>query len=320
MAALFWLLKENEDPSPTSVANYWKPPPLNDVRTKGITLEVSEMKSGGQKPAPNVLVNPAIFQKWKERAIREDLNCQIMPYVKPACITDNANLDLIVVRFKETTGRRTFQNFTRFCKQSITPEICDDAEKLTRDQGSSKLWHSLRFGRVTASIFYEFSRCKTPDGSLVQKIFGGKQFNATRAMKRGSELEIYIIELLKSKFPTIRRSGLYLSPDYPLYGASPDAEASDCIIEIKCPISHETKISYLKDGTVQDKVMAQIQLQMLLTKKEKGYLVVADPQFEINKEFELAEVMFDRKLCHKLIAMCNLFYKDNIFLKLMQRD
>ncbi|GBP66215.1 TBC1 domain family member 4 [Eumeta japonica] len=50
--------------------------------------------------------------------------------------------------------------------------VCEEAEQLTKQQSECAIWHELRYGRITASKFYEAAHCKTNNGSLVQQIIG----------------------------------------------------------------------------------------------------------------------------------------------------
>lgn len=61
--------------------------------------------------------------------------------------------------------------FLLFCSVKMKPDDCIKANKLTFGQSSTNAWFRLRYGRITASKFYEASHCKV-DGSLVQvKLF-----------------------------------------------------------------------------------------------------------------------------------------------------
>jgi len=69
-------------------------------------------------------------------------------------------------------------------------------------------------------------------------------------------------------------SGLFQSPCYPILGAYPDVINEQYVIEIKCPSSNETMKTYLREnGSLGSKCLAQIQLQMLLTGRKKGFLL-----------------------------------------------
>lgn len=73
-------------------------------------------------------------------------------------------------------------------KLSITDADVVNVEEETRAQYQNPMWHELRYGRVTVSRAFEFSRCKTTDGSLIALIMGGKIAD-TPAMKQGRMLE-----------------------------------------------------------------------------------------------------------------------------------
>lgn len=103
----------------------------------------------------------------------------------------------------------------------MTDQICKSIEISTRGQDSS-LWFHLKFGRITASKLFDLSKCKTPDGSLVNSVLGFKT-KSTEAMARGLRLEERVVAVLKKFYPNVKRCGLFLNPDYPAFGASPDA-------------------------------------------------------------------------------------------------
>jgi hypothetical protein len=89
---------------------------------------------------------------------------------------------------------------------------------------------------------------------------------------------------------------LFLSPDFSVFGASPDAIIGcDAVVEIKCPSSERTRKAYISDsGEMTSKYNAQVQLQMLLTSRTKGFFCVASPDLEETGCFDIIEVLFDR--------------------------
>ena len=80
------------------------------------------------------------------------------------------------------------------------------------------------------------------------------------------------------------RCGLFLSSDYPMFGASPDGIFSTHVLEIKCPLTAKTELNYIDSNGRTEKVKSQIQLQMVFTGREMGFLCVADPDFEKNQK------------------------------------
>lgn len=310
-------MRRSEEPSPTSVVCYWRPPRLNAIRSLGLVLKVSDMKGAGsfQKKFPQP--DPQLFELWKRHALSTNLNCQLLPYLKPADPTDNIMMDQLAFSFKSSGGNQ-FNQFLDYCEKQMSTRVCEEVEKATRNQSDSKLWFKLRFGRVTASKFHEFSKCKTMSGTLVESIMGGICFNPTESMKRGLIIESRVFEMLKNnQFRDIQKVGLLISSEFPFFGASPDAISNDAIFEIKSPTSEKTKKNYIKNNNLNEKVLAQMQLQMLFAAKNKGFLVISDPNFEENKKFEVFEVLFDRDYCNNIISECLAFYEKTIFKRLM---
>lgn len=108
-------------------------------------------------------------------------------------------------------------------------------------------------------------------------------------------------------------TGLLLSPNYPLLGASPDAISDEFVVEIKCPFTMKAVSTYVKDGLITNKFKAQIHLQMILFGKTKGVFCVTDPSFEINQEICTYTVDFDRNFIEDIEASAETFWKANIF-------
>lgn len=198
----------------------------------------------------------------------------------------------------------------------MTATLCTKAYKDSKEQANSFLWYHLRYGRITASKFYEAAHCST-DGVLVESILGGMSFKSL-AMERGQRLEIEVRNLLKKEFPDIKECGLMLRFDLPIFGASPDGIDDKFVFEIKCPMKNTTVTNYLKNGVVQPKYMGQIQLQMLMSGRKKGVFCVALPNFEVSKEITKVIVDLDVNLCNDYIEKCKLFWFQYVFPKLMQ--
>jgi hypothetical protein len=70
-------------------------------------------------------------------------------------------------------------------------------------------------------------------------------------------------ELLK--LGKLEKAGLFLSPDLPVFGASPDGIIGcDAVVESKCPSSEKARKTYISDsGEITSNYNAQVQLQML---------------------------------------------------------
>jgi hypothetical protein len=96
-------------------------------------------------------------------------------------------------------------------------------------------------------------------------------------MERGIRLEKKVLTkveaLQQNKF---QRCGLLLSPDFPFFGASPDGINKDCVLEIKCPFSLKSKLSFINaKNEISAKCVNQIQLQMFLSNRKSCLFCVA---------------------------------------------
>ncbi|GBP12685.1 Exonuclease [Eumeta japonica] len=156
----------------------------------------------------------------------------------------------LVLKYKEVSCDTFLQKIV------LTDADIKKVEEESKNQHQSYLWHELRYGRVTASRAYDFSRCKTSDGTLIALIMGGK-IPDTAAMKRGRLLEDKVRETVSIRLgKKIKKCGLLLSKEYPMIAGSPDGICEDCIIEIKCPISTKTYKNYILDWKPEEMLCA----------------------------------------------------------------
>ncbi|KAJ8926623.1 hypothetical protein NQ314_020987 [Rhamnusium bicolor] len=103
----------------------------------------------------------------------------------------------------------------------LTAEVCRNVSSRTKEQSLSPLWYEVRYGRITASIFYEVSRCKT-EGQLLEQIMGAATPFSSDAIERGKRLEKVVLNVVETKYniKTIS-TGIHLSSEHPVFGASP---------------------------------------------------------------------------------------------------
>ncbi|GBL81423.1 hypothetical protein AVEN_143707-1 [Araneus ventricosus] len=78
-------------------------------------------------------------------------------------------------------------DFLKYCSSQMSEAACDEALRKTKSQHKSKLWHEMRYGRITASKAYESAQCQTMHVSLVQCIMGASSLKDTNVMKRGKK-------------------------------------------------------------------------------------------------------------------------------------
>ena len=130
------------------------------------------------------------------------------------------------------------------------------------------------------------AQCKTVAGTLVGSVFGAVKLKPTAAMKKGLRLEPLVKkEVEKSTGIQFRECGLLLQPDLPIFGASPDGISDKYVLEIKSPLSDRALPNYFTKDRNQPskKYLAQIQMQMHMSGRKRGYYCVASPDFEKNQ-------------------------------------
>lgn len=308
-----WLNRRSEDPSPTEVTSYWKKPRLSDVGTAVKFVEVKEF--GKQASVTSTqLADKSFLNELLEEGKKENINCHLMR--STLCFKDDfmgLSLHRLALDF-QTQGAGSFQDFLSFAKQHMPADLCKQAEKATRAQSKCPLWFELRYARITASKIYETSRCKSKEGTLVETIIGAHKVKPTAGMLRGQGLEKKVLKVVEQKLGLkFEDCGFILMPEYPLFGASPDALGADFVVEVKCPASQKTIKNYVNDSNITKKCNGQVQLQMLATGMKKALFCVAEPDFEISKNVQVIWVDYDEEYLDSLIKNCMDFYKLYIF-------
>ena len=203
-------------------------------------------------------------------------------------------------------------DFLTFCLANMPLNICSAAEQSTRSQSNNHAWFELRYGRITASKCFQASRCQTANGSLVNKVIGISKMFSTEAMSRGKNLEKIVANKLKSvQKINFSDCGIFLMPEYPVLGASPEGIGDDFIVEIKCPSTENGFNNFLPNNKIGKVAYAQMQLQMLTKRKGKGLFCVAHPDYEATKKITTKFVDYDEKYTIELIDCCSQFWKKN---------
>lgn len=142
-------------------------------------------------------------------------------------------------------------------------------------------------------------------------------------MKRGRNLEadvkVAVEKMLNGK---ITDSGLWLQSALAIFGASPDGfgPKKKYCIEIKCPMTEQSHKTFIQRGKiVGKKYIAQVQLQMHLTKVSQTKFCVADPDFETNRKVEIIDVQYDEKYVTKeLVEPCMKYWIENVYEKIRE--
>ena len=176
--------------------------------------------------------------------------------------------------------KRLFDSIT------VTPEQAKNVEILTRQQSKSKDWHRLRMGRITASNMKAV--CSTtierPAISTVKSICGLSSFKSQATAYGCKHEKVALQAYVNTKRSehenfSVTESGLWLDPNYPFLGASPDGLVScNCcgegLVEIKCPYcardSPMADVECLKENKLDPshRYSYQVQTQMLVTGRD----------------------------------------------------
>ncbi|KAK3886035.1 hypothetical protein Pcinc_009811 [Petrolisthes cinctipes] len=221
---------------------------------------------------------------------------------------------------KDQIGEPDCDQFLLYCKQKMTDELCDLINKGTVLQAKSPLWHAVRFSRVTASKAYDAAHSSgNINSSLVMSVIGAARLKDTDAMKRGRKLKHSVLNEVRSQLGKINPTGIFLTPRYPVMGASPDGITEDgqSIVEVKCPTTKKNFRKYVKnDGCVAAKHLAQVQMLMHIANRKQAYFCVAHPDFELTTNVKIVKVMYDPVYSEDLMLKCQNFWEKTVFLEL----
>ncbi|KAI5721279.1 hypothetical protein M8J77_020779 [Diaphorina citri] len=300
IAFLMWIHRRSEEPSPTEIQSYWRKSTLSSAGLAPLLLS-SISKRKEREPSCSVGERETFKKKVLEKC-PNDMAANVVHRVE----ANTVDIHKII----QTCS--TFNELENEIKNNLHESMILHIEKKTREQSDCPLWHIVRYGRVTASKFYSVAHCKTEDGTLLNSMLGEK-VKSTTAMIRGSQLEDEVFKLVKNKLPDMRKCGVFLNKEYPFFAASPDGLGSSYVVEIKCPSTAKAVSQYVDNDVVQPKFNLQIQLQMAICKKQKGFFVVADPGFETNSVFTLVEVKYDHVLIQTYMKKALEYYEKCVF-------
>lgn len=315
-----WVHRRSEEKATTSVKCYWKKSELSAVGTskKFITAKDLGKKKQGTGVTTNSSVSNGSFLNAVVVAGKElKIENQLCRYFTESSCIKKLSLHYLAIKFAERGGDS--DSFLKFAQENMPFESIKLAERQTLKQNDDPAWHELRYMRITASKLYEATRCKTPDGTFVERVIGAVKTKQTKTMKRGCTLETDVIATLQTQLGIkIQTSGLLLSASHPVMGASPDGIGKDFVVEVKCPAREATVGNYVNNGKLNDKFLLQIQMQMHFSKMKKGVFCVADPNFEVTNSISVYWVDYDRELAIRAITEGEKFWKDCIFPVLMR--
>lgn len=315
IAFLMWVHRKSEHPSVTEVECYWRRSALSSIGTAQKFIALSELSKINQE-AEAVMPDNSTFLKDLMTAKGKEIDSQI---TRHNFTIENQNwkqlsIHQLAINFC-TTGSTSADDFVEYCTKWMPEDLCQIAESCTRSQSGCTEWYELRYGRITASKIYEAAKCKVNNGSLVKQIIGSSKVFQSEVMERGRRLEKDVLDEIKVITGLqFKECGLFLLPDYPILGASPDAVGNDFVVEIKCPSSMKTFKNYITDdGQLTNKCKAQINMQMFACKKKKGFFGVADPSFEETKVVTVVCTDYDEEFIMPILESAVDFWKTCIF-------
>lgn len=313
VAFAMWLHRRTEEPSPTSTTCYWKRSVLSTVKDQGTFLRVSEIK----QKIPLELGEDLSETVLQEFLRQEPAECQLFLHFSDMD-TKVGSIHSLIYKFYQSSNQKTAQNFLKYAEQNLLSDVCKEIEYKTKEQSQSPVWYEMRYARITASKIHEVCHCQTPDGSLIQQILGASKFQGSWASRRGLQLEDKVLKQLeKETGQKFKKSGFLVNEKYPFFGASPDGLSDTHAVEIKCPAKATTVTKYISsEGKVNDKFFAQLQTQMFLSRRKKGFFCVADPGFETNSKITVHEFQLNQTFCKKWLETSKKFWMENIFPRL----
>lgn len=312
-----WMHRRSEEPAPTEVSCYWKRSAMSKI---GTSVKFVTLSDFGEKEAlESDNESEQFLNEVVTKGIKISSESQLLKHYKISeGLQDKLGLHQLMIKYVNANGNNSAENFLKFCKDSMSGELCIKAAEKTVEQANSSLWFELRYARITASKLYTAAHCLQSEGVFIEQILGVSKLKETSAMARGKRLESEVLKCLEKtvgvKFQLI---GLKLTSDHPILGASPDAICEEYVVEIKCPMFDRTVSNYLtKDKKITARYMAQVQLQMHIFNKKKCLFCVTDPNFEGNGKITHIFVDYNLEIVNKLIMKAEQFWSQHIFKQL----
>ncbi|KAK3891504.1 hypothetical protein Pcinc_004594 [Petrolisthes cinctipes] len=322
VAFLGWLQRRSMEKSVTSTTSYWKKARLSNVTVETKTTALETLRPNPRKKTKTEYNASGSFLTAVLENAPEGTTGLIFDHLafKPHK-GEELGIDRLLQDFlKDQIGEPDCDQFLLYCKQKMTDELCDLINKGTILQAKSPLWHAVRFSRVTASKAYDAAHSSgNINSSLVMSVIGAARLKDTDAMKRGRKLEHSVLNEVRSQLGKINPTGIFLTPGYPVMGASPDGITEDgqSIVEVKCPTTQKNFRKYVKnDGCVAAKHLAQVQMLMHIANRKQAYFCVAHPDFELTKNLKIVKVMYDPVYSEDLMLKCQNFWEKTVFLEL----
>ncbi|KAL3854059.1 hypothetical protein ACJMK2_013340 [Sinanodonta woodiana] len=260
-------------------------------------------------------------------------------------VLNNKFPKLLSELFNDELIDASFSEILAYCKNvnvSVSKEESKSVELATRSQSETKLWNQFRSGRITASRMYAacHSSPAQPSESLIKSICNPESMKFVSAAtnwgcsheKDARESYCEALRTMHENF-AVEDAGFTIHPEYPLFGASPDAFVScDCcgqgVLEIKCPycIRSSTLDNYtgpkscLEDTDHGKRLKRvhpyfyQVQTQIKLCEREFADFVVWT-----SEEVHIERIELDRDFWEDIISRAANFHNMAIMPEIVSR-
>ncbi len=273
-AFLGWLERRSSAKAVTSTTCYWKKARLSNVNTETKKADLTALKKKQRQSGNSTSV---CGNQFLEAVLSQSppgqtglIFSHFGDQINPA---EEIGVDNLLRSFVTSYKRvPTCDEFLEYCRLRMTSELCAVVRSETITQSKSPLWHGVRFARVTALKAYGAAHSSLSSvNTFVMSVIGASKWKDTAAMERGRKLEPKVLLKVEKQVGHIEQSGIILTSDHPIMGASPDGITGDgqAVIEIKCPSSEKSLKRYMnKDGSVPAKHVAQVQMLMHMSGKK----------------------------------------------------
>lgn len=195
-------------------------------------------------------------------------------------------------------------------------ENSEELERKTVGQHNNPLWQEKRLDRLTASLFGQVVKRKdhTPCHNLVKTVLYHKEINCEGVAFGRVHEKTAILKYEEKTGNKVEVCGLFLSPEYPFLGASPDGlVGKEGLVEVKCLPSVAEKLEVAlknkkklclelnkkKEITLKmnHNYYYQIQGQLNITKRNWCDLIV----FTKQEELFVQRIVTDGKLWNEVM-------------------
>lgn len=259
--------------------------------------------------------------------------------------SDNEETVTMEEVFKEKGFAGDMHSITEKLKEIFDSEQIDKIEEATRGQSENPEWFLHRKGRITASIFpsvkhFRFTECQ--ENYISKQIMGKSIRITTPSMSFGTINEPIARHQYFQRYKQFHKQadislcGLFIDPNFPYLGASPDAlvKCKCCgkgLLEIKCSFVHQNKdpkeacmdnhyhVALDENENVHLKIDSPWYVQI------QGQLGVChrkwcDFVFFTKKGFIVDRIYFDEELYRNIVVKAGKFFEKYILPSLLSSD